>query len=75
MDNLDAFTEGVMRDISLEITDLLMSKGMPPALATGLLASTLAVYCKTQGADSAPSNQQIHKYHSWYLQPSQHTLT
>lgn len=49
MDNLDAFTEGVMRDISLEITDLLMSKGMPPALATGLLASTLAVYCKTQG--------------------------
>ena len=49
MDNLDAFTEDVMRDISLEITDLLMSKGMPPALATGLLASTLAVYCKTQG--------------------------
>ena len=49
MDNLDAFTEDVMKDISLEITDLLMSKGMPPALATGLLASTLAVYCKTQG--------------------------
>ena len=49
MDNLDAFTEDVMKDISLEITDLLMNKGMPPALATGLLASTLAVYCKTQG--------------------------
>jgi len=49
MDNLDAFTEDVMKDISLEITDLLMNKGMPPALATGVLASTLAIYCRSGG--------------------------
>jgi hypothetical protein len=73
MDNLDAFTEDVMRDISLEITDLLMSKGMPPALATGLLASTLAVYCKTQGLTQ---HQAISRFtntiHGIYNQPTSH---
>jgi len=48
-DNLDMFTEEVIKNISLEITELCMSKGMPPALASGVLASTLAIYCKTQG--------------------------
>jgi hypothetical protein len=47
--NLEVFTEEVIKNISLEITELCMSKGMPPALASGVLASTLAVYCKTQG--------------------------
>jgi hypothetical protein len=46
---LEKFTEDVLKGISIEITDLLMSKGMPPQLASGILANTLAIYCKTTG--------------------------
>ena len=73
MDNLDAFTEDVMRDISLEITDLLMNKGMPPALATGVLASTLAIYCRSGGLTQ---HQAISRFtntiHGIYDQPTSH---
>lgn len=47
--NLEEFTEQMLKEISLGITELCMSKGMPPVLAIGVLATTLAIYCKTQG--------------------------
>ena len=47
--NLEEFTERMLKEISLEITELCMSKGMPPALATGVLATTLAIYCRSGG--------------------------
>lgn len=47
--NLDAFTEDVLKSVGLEITQVLMSKGMPPELASGVLATTLAIYCRSLG--------------------------
>lgn len=47
--NLEEFTERVLKEVSLEISDLCMKRGMPPALATGVLATTLAIYCNAFG--------------------------
>jgi hypothetical protein len=44
---VDEFTEDVLKGISMEVTELLMSKGMPMELATAILANTLAIYCRS----------------------------